>query len=130
VTALKPLPQPPAPRDAWRIRSQTLLNAFEEQLNGPQGIALGFIVMAADYLWDEQKGCTDFAKLDPRGFVSHCSELLVHDDTMRVFIRTMLPFYGFLAATSVIDATLAPKITHALRSCAAEITRPQLSAFR
>lgn len=129
MTDFKTRPQPLA-REAWRAESEAIRNAFEAQLNGVQGIALGFIVMAADYLWDEQGGSTDFAKLDARGFVAHCSELLADDDTLRVFIRTMVAFYAFLADTQRIEPALAPSITHALRASAAEITRPQGYGFR
>lgn len=129
MTELKTLPQPLA-REAWRAQSEALRNAFEEELNGAPGIALGFIVMASEYLWDEQNGATDFAKLDARGFVFHCSELLAQDDTLRVFIRTMVAFYDFLAKTKCIATEVAPSLTHALRASAAEITRPQLYAYR
>ena len=125
---------PPTPsstlRDAWLVRSEAVLRAFEAQLDGAQGIALGFIVMASDYLWAEQKGAADYAKLDARGFVVHCGELLASDDTLRVFIRTMVTFYEYLVKTQQVEPHVAPAITLALRSAASEITRPQDYYFR
>jgi hypothetical protein len=109
--------------DAWVVRSEALLANFEEA--APQYVtpALGFVVMAADFLWAKHRAQADFAKLDTRAFVAACRELLVSEETRHGFSNTLCAFYQFLGARGLIEDTALSEITLELQSLPHELPR-------
>jgi hypothetical protein len=96
---------------AWLARAERLLATYERQLPQRQAPpSLGFILMAADYLWDHHGEAADFAKLDLHGFALRSHALLQRPGIADAFCKTMVGFYAFLAEAREIE----PGIAHAL----------------
>jgi hypothetical protein len=87
--------------DAWLARTDALLAAYERIAPAPDSespiVTLGFIVLAADYLWQELRAAADFEVLDARKFTAYCRELVTAADAQQTFLGTMIGFYEFLA---------------------------------
>jgi hypothetical protein len=109
--------------DAWLVRTEALLNNFEEA--APQYVtpALGFVIMAADFLWAKHRAQADFAKLDTRAFITASRELLADEETRRGFSNTLCAFYQFLGVRGLIDPSALQAITHQLQTLPRELER-------
>jgi hypothetical protein len=118
------LPDPQ--HDAWVARTEALLQNFEEAAPEHVSPALGFVVIAADFLWAEQRAQADFAKLDTRAFTEACRELISSDATLRAFSITLSAFYEFLGARGLVEPMAVRVITNELLSLPDEFTRPSL----
>jgi hypothetical protein len=111
--------------DAWLARTDALLAAYERSAPPPDPdspiVSLGFIVMAADYLWQELRAAADFEALDARAFTIYCRELVNAADAQQTFLDTMITFYDFLAAHE--RSLRAAKIASLFRDIAVEAMR-------
>lgn len=108
--------RPDPQRDTWVVRTEALLNNFEEFAPQYVSPALGFVIMAADFLWAEHRAQADFAKLDARAFTEACRELLVTEETRHGFSNTLCAFYEFLGTRGLIDPGALLAITQILRT--------------
>lgn len=106
--------------DAWLARTDALLAAYEHITPDPDSpiITLGFIVLAADYLWQELRAAADFDVLDARKFTAYCRELVTAADAQQTFLGTMIGFYEFLAEHE--GSPRAASIAGVFRELAAE----------
>jgi hypothetical protein len=118
--------RPDPQHDAWVARTEALLFNFEEAAPAQVSPALGFVVMAADYLWAEQHAQADFAKLDVRAFTEACRELLSSEEALRGFAQTLSAFYQFLGARGLLDPHAQRVIIHELQNLPDDFTRPSL----
>ena len=106
--------------DAWLARTDALLAAYEHVAPGADAriITLGFIVLAADYLWQELRAAADFDVLDARKFTAYCRELVTAAEAQQTFLGTMIGFYEFLAEHE--GSTRAASIAGVFRELATE----------
>jgi hypothetical protein len=108
--------------DAWLARTDALLAAYEHLAPAADPdspiVTLGFIVMAADYLWQELRAAADFDARDAHAFTAYCRELVTAADAQHTFLDTMIAFYDFLAKHE--GSTRAASIACAFRALAAE----------
>ena len=116
-------PRPDPQHDAWVVRSEALLANFEEAAPHYVTPALGFVIMAADFLWAKHRAQADVAKLDTRAFIAACRELLTSEETRHGFSNTLCAFYQFLGARGLIDAQALSEITHELQTLPHELPR-------
>ena len=116
-------PRPDPQQDAWVVRTEALLANFEEA--APQYVtpALGFVIMAADFLWAKHRAQADFAKLDTRGLIVACRELLLTEEARHGFANTLCAFYNFLGARGLIDPNALREISHELQTLPHEMAR-------
>ena len=114
-------PRPDPQQDAWVVRTEALLANFEEA--APQYVtpALGFVIMAADFLWAKHRAQADFAKLDTRAFIVACRELLATEEARHGFVNTLCAFYQFLGARSLIDPDALSEISRELQTLPHEL---------
>jgi hypothetical protein len=116
-------PRPDPQQDAWVVRTEALLANFEEA--APQYVtpSLGFVIMAADFLWAKHRAQADFAKLDTRAFIAACRELLTTEEARHGFANTLCAFYQFLDARGLIDPDALFEITRELQTLPHELAR-------
>ena len=116
-------PRPDPQQDAWVVRTEALLANFEEA--APQYVtpALGFVVMAADFLWATHRAQADFAKLDTRAFIAACQELITTNEARHGFSNTLCAFYQFLGARGLIDPNALEEIVRELQTLPHEVAR-------
>lgn len=110
--------------ESWVMRTEALLANFEEA--APQYVtpALGFVVMAADFLWAKQRGQADWAKLDTRAFIASRRELLTTEEARHGFANTLCAFYQFLHARGLIDVRALQAITRDLQTLPHQLPPP------
>jgi hypothetical protein len=114
--------QPNAAHAVWLERTERLLAAFERSLPAQRldPLAPGFVLLAADYLWDEQAERADFARLDVNRLIARCSPLLSAIDIVHSFGKALAGFYAFLKQHGEIDPGAATIIAAQLRRATAE----------
>lgn len=116
-------PRPDPQHDAWVVRTEALLANFEEA--APQYVtpALGFVILAADFLWAKHRAQADFAKLDTRAFVASCRELLATEESRHGFANTLCAFYQFLGARGLIEPNALRELIQELQTLPHELAR-------
>lgn len=106
--------QPSPAHCAWLDQAERLLSSFERTLTAPlpgqAAPSLGFVLMAADYLWDHHGEEAHFGKLDVQGFSTRCTALLCTEGVAESFTRTLIAFYGFLSETREVELGTAQAI--------------------
>jgi hypothetical protein len=80
-----------------------LLANFEEASPEHVSPALGFVIMAGDFLWAEQRAQASFGALDTIAFAEACSELIATNDALLSFCNVLAAFYTFLGTRNLID---------------------------
>ena len=108
---------PPGPAHAaWLDHTERLLASFENGLppEAGQPPALGFILLVADYLWDQHGEQANFARLDVCQLGAHCHALLCGAGVAWSFANTLAAFYAFLARQRELDAGVAAAIASQL----------------
>jgi hypothetical protein len=100
--------------DAWVARTEALLQNFEEAAPQHVSPALGFVVIAADFLWKEHRAQADFGKLDTHAFTESCWQLINSEETLLSFATTLTAFYEFLGARGLIHPRALELITEEL----------------
>ena len=113
--------RPDAKHDVWVARTEALLANFEEAAPEHVSPALGFVIMAADYLWAEQRAQASFGELDTFAFAEACSELIGNDETLREFVGVLRAFYEFLGSRSLIEAGALQRIREELQALEIEL---------
>jgi hypothetical protein len=122
---VEPKNAPSAAHAAWLDHTERLLAAFERSLpaqtSGPP--SFGFVLLAADHIWDQQPEQADFAQLDVRGLVARCHPLLCGAGVAASFATTLATFYAFLVSVDEIDAGVAAAISALLLALPEEFER-------
>jgi hypothetical protein len=116
---------PNAAHAAWLDYTERLLAAFERSLPAQSGgpRELGFVLLAADHVWDQQPEQADFAQLDVRGLVTRCHPLLCGAGVAASCATTLATFYAFLASIDEIDVGVAAAISAQLLALPEEFER-------
>jgi hypothetical protein len=124
--------------DAWLARSETLVAAFERARStgaagtagaaaagaGAPELSLGFILMVADFLWDEHGEAADFGRLAVGAFIDRRHRLLETQAALSSFAVTLTDFYAFLVRSGAIDEARAQAVKSDLNDAVAEFTQP------
>lgn len=116
--------RPDAKHDVWVARTEALLANFEEATPEHVSPALGFVIMAADFLWAEQRAQASFGALDTFAFAEACSELIGSDEALRAFCSVLRAFYEFLGTRSLVDPGARERIREELQVIEAELAAP------
>jgi hypothetical protein len=103
-------------QDAWVARTEALLQNFEEAAPEHVSPALGFVVIAADFLWAQHKAQADFGKLDTHAFTEACWQLIGNEEALSNFANTLTAFYEFLGTRGLIHPRALELITEELRA--------------
>jgi hypothetical protein len=118
---------PSAAHYAWLGHAERLLSDFERDLPalavGQAAPSLGFILMAADYLWDHHGEAAHYARLDVQAFSLRCQALLCREGVAVTFCDTLIAFYAYLSETREVDPGVAQAISAQLLALRDELTR-------
>jgi hypothetical protein len=111
--------------DAWLARSETLVAAFE-RTRAPDAdeLSLGYILMVADYLWDEHGEAADFGRLAVGAFIDRRHRLLETQEALGSFAATLKEFYAFLVRNGAVDAARGQVLACELTDALADFTQP------
>ena len=114
-------PKPDAKHDVWVTRTEALIANFEEATPEQVSPALGFVIIAADFLWAEHGAQASFGALDPFALAEACSELIGNEDTLRSFCSVLRAFYQFLGARNLVDPDARERILDDLQALETEL---------
>jgi hypothetical protein len=115
ASAGKPKPVDPA---AWLERTESLVDRYRRQTTAGAGQSadsgLGYIWIAADYIFESKGHDADFALLDVPSLMEDCVVLMHGKPTQ--FVAALRAFYAFLAEAGLIDLHRAAAIQAQLLS--------------
>jgi hypothetical protein len=105
----KPKPVDPA---AWLERTESLVDRYRSRENAAVSSradpGLGYIWIAADYIFESKGHEADFAFLDVPALIEDCASLM--NGKTAHFVAALAAFYAFLAEAQLIDLRRAAAI--------------------